>query len=221
MRIIETNADLPISSPPDIPLLEEGQELDGDEFMRRWEAMPELRFAELIEGVVHMGSPLRYTHHAKPQLVVGGWISMYISNHPEVEGGMNPTLCLDLKNHPQPDGVLLFTAEHGGQAKLTAKDYFATAPELVIEVSASTKKRDLGKKKQIYLKHGVKEYIVWRIEDETVDWFVVRNAAFEPLALSPEGWFKSETFPGLWLDPEALLRFDLPRLFHVLAEGRK
>ena len=46
-----------------VPLLEPGDRLTRAEFERRYEAMPELRKAELIEGVVYMPSPVRYRCH--------------------------------------------------------------------------------------------------------------------------------------------------------------
>ena len=43
---------------PAIPRLHNGDTLDADEFMRRYEAMPDVKKAELIEGVVYiMSSP--------------------------------------------------------------------------------------------------------------------------------------------------------------------
>ncbi len=36
------------------------------EFLRRYERMPHVNKAELIEGVVHRASPVRVTHHSKP-----------------------------------------------------------------------------------------------------------------------------------------------------------
>lgn len=45
--------------PPIIPPLENGDRLSREEFERRYEAMPHVKKAELLEGVVHMGSPGR------------------------------------------------------------------------------------------------------------------------------------------------------------------
>ena len=36
--------------------------MSGEEFLRRWEAMPDLKHAELIDGIVHMPSPVSFKH---------------------------------------------------------------------------------------------------------------------------------------------------------------
>ena len=46
-----------------LPPLENGDRLTRDEFERRYEAMPHLKKAELIEGVVYVPSPVRYHRH--------------------------------------------------------------------------------------------------------------------------------------------------------------
>jgi uncharacterized protein YktB (UPF0637 family) len=57
---------------PAEPLLEAGDRLSRDEFERRYERMPHLKKAELIEGIVYLPSPVRVKKHAQPhsQMVV-------------------------------------------------------------------------------------------------------------------------------------------------------
>jgi len=55
--------------------------------------------------------------------------------------------------------------------------------------------------------------------DEAIDWFVLRQSQYQRLPLSPDGYYRSEVFPGLWLDPAALTRFDLATVLQVLQEG--
>ena len=62
--------------------LRAGQRLAVQEFLRRWEAMPEVKFAELIDGVVYMPSPLssdQWAHRTLGSNVVGNL-------HPEHSG---------------------------------------------------------------------------------------------------------------------------------------
>ena len=87
--------------------------------------------------------------------------------------------------------------------------YIMGGPELVGEVSATTVSYDLTDKLEVYLRNNVREYLVWRVFDQEIDWFVLRNGQYERLAASPEGLFKSEVLPGLWLDPAALIRGDM------------
>jgi hypothetical protein len=81
-----------------IPPLRHGDRLSRAEFERRYNAMPNLKKAELIEGVVHMPSPVRWLHHGKPDRHISGWLSVYEAATPGVEGGNNATARLDLAN---------------------------------------------------------------------------------------------------------------------------
>ena len=92
-------------------------------------------------------------------------------------------------------------------------------PELVVEIARSSRAYDLGAKKADYERAGVLEYVVVELEPDRVHWFVRRDDRFEGLTPGPDGIFRSEVFPGLWLDPEALYRGDLVRLIGVLEQG--
>jgi hypothetical protein len=136
-----------------------------------------------------------------------------------VRGGDNSTVRLDLDNEPQPDGVLLIEPSRGGKAKIDGDGYIAGSPELAGEITASTVSIDLGPKLVVYRRNGIQEYVVWRVLDQAIDWFVLREGKYDRLALSPEGHYQSEVFPGLWLDPAALVRGNLLRVYQVLQEG--
>ena len=60
---------------------------------------------------------------------------------------------------------------------------------------------------------------MWRTEDGALDWFVLRGGRYEPLAAGDDGLLRSEVFPGLWLDPAALLAGDLARVRAALQQG--
>src|SRR5438094_152235 len=87
------------------PLLEPGDRLSRDEFERRYERLPHVKKAELIEGVVYMPSPLRAKAHGKPHSHVATWLGVYESETPGVGCFDNSTVRLDLDNEPQPDLV--------------------------------------------------------------------------------------------------------------------
>ena len=75
-----------------------------------------------------------------------------------------------------------------------------------------------GAKKRVYLTNGVREYIIWRTKAKAIDWFILRDGKYETLAA--EGRiYKSEAFPGLWLDTAAMLGGDLAGVFAVLQQG--
>jgi len=202
-----------------IPPLENGDRLTRDEFMRRYEAMPDLKKAELIEGVVHVPSPVRHRYHGRQHHHLLTWLGLYEAGTPGLEGGDNSTVCLDLGNVPQPDCVFFIQPEYGGQVKINAEGYIEGAPDLVAEVAASSVSYDLYDKLGAYRRNGVREYIVWRVLDRQIDWFVLRGDRYEPLAPAPDGTLRSTVFPGLWLDTAALLRGDLNAVLAVVQQG--
>jgi Uma2 family endonuclease len=202
-----------------IPPLENGDRVTRDEFMRRYEAMPGLKKAELIEGVVHVPSPARQRYHGRQHHLILTWLGVYLAGTPGVEGGDNSTVCLDLENVPQPECVFFVQPEHGGQAKIDAEGYIIGAPDLVAEVAASGASYDLYDKLQSFERNGVREYIVWRVLDQQIDWFVLRGDRYEPLAPTPDGMFHSTVFPGLWLDPAALVLGDLAAVLAMVQQG--
>jgi Uma2 family endonuclease len=197
--------------------LENGDRLTRIEFERRYDAMPDLKKAELIDGVVFMGSPVTHDRHGNPHFNLIGWLSHYAAFTPGVEGGDNATLRLDMHNVPQPDAYLLIRPDCGGRAQID-EGYVVGGPELVAEVSASTVSIDLHDKLDTYCHNGVQEYVVWRVDDRQIDWFVLRDGRFEPLPLQG-GVYESQVLPGLRLDPAALIAGNLAGVFQVVQQG--
>ena len=212
---------IPPSPPtaPRIPPLENGDRLSREEFERRYHAMPHLKKAELIEGVVYMPSPVRFDAHAEQHAWLIIWLGNYAVATPGVRVGDNATTRLSETNEPQPDGLLFVDGIRGGQARVDADGYVAGAPDLVGEIAASSVSVDLGPKLTSYRNSGVREYIVWRVQDRAIDWFVLRGGAFQALPISADGVYRSEAFPGLWLDAAAMLAGDLPRVVQALQHG--
>jgi Uma2 family endonuclease len=202
----------------DIPPLENGDRLTRAEFMRRYAAMPEVK-AELIEGVVYVLSPVRHKKHGGPHSRLIGWLINYEAGTPGVEASDNSTIILDIDNTPQPDGLLFVKPEHGGRVKINVDDYIEGAPDLVVEIAASSASYDLHDKFNSYRRNGVREYIVYRVLEGQVDWFVERDGRYEALAPSADGLLRSTIFPGLWLDAAALVRGDLAAVLAVVQQG--
>jgi Uma2 family endonuclease len=136
-----------------------------------------------------------------------------------VVGGHTATLRLDLDNEPQPDAYLRILPEFGGQAILDAKGYVVGAPELVAEVAVSSVSYDLHDKLNAYRRNQVREYLVWRVRDREVDWFALREGQFEKLPLGADGLLRSETLPGLWLDPRSVVSREAARMLEVAMFG--
>ena len=212
------DASVPVRSTP-APTLENGDRLTRAEFERRYEARPDLKKAELIEGVVHVPSPTRFTGHARPHAAIMLWLGTYAAATPGVQVSDNPTVRLDLDNEPQPDAALLVAPEAGGQARVDDDDYVAGAPELVAEVAASSASYDLHDKLHVYRRSGVREYLVWRTLDGRFDWFELAAGVYRRRQPDASGLVRSRVFPGLWLAVEALLRGDLSAIVEAQQRG--
>jgi Uma2 family endonuclease len=202
-----------------VPDLQHGDRLARPEFERRYSAMPHVKKAELIEGVVYMPSQ-RVSHrdHGRPHFMLATWLGRFWYATPGTDAGNNGTVRLDWENEPQPDIFLRILPERGGQSR-DDDDYVGGPPELVVEIAASSASYDLHDKLRAYRRNGVREYLVWRVWDSAIDWFALREGRFEPLPLTEAGHYHSETFPGLWLDPAAMLRGDFAQVTAVLQQG--
>ncbi len=198
------------------PPLENGDHLTRQEFERRYAAMPNLKKAELIEGVVYVPAALRFMSHGQPHGRIMTWLGVYQAFTPKVKLGDNPTVRLDLDNAPQPDALLIID---GGQTSISSDDYIEGAPELIVEVAASSAAYDLYDKKRAYRRNGVKEYLVWRVYDQEFDWFYLEEGVYIKLSADDRGVIRSVTFPGLWLAVSALLSGKMEEVLAILQQG--
>ncbi len=198
------------------PRLENGDRLAVPEFERRYEAMPDEKKAELIEGVVYLSSPVSFGH-STAESSLGTWLGMYRARCAgDVEVGHNATVRLGNSSELQPDICLRRT--EGGGSTHGADGYLSGPPELVVEVAASSVSRDLHSKKNVYCRAGVREYIVLRLLDGELDWFELRDGQYVRREPDASGIIESSQFPGLRLDVPALLDGDLPRLLAALSQ---
>lgn len=209
-----TSTVIPVTT---IPPLKSGDRLARAEFERRYHVMPWVKKAELIEGVVYMPSPLRVKSHGAPQAYLMGWLAVYTAATPGVGLYDNATVRLDADNEPQPDAVLRL--ETGGRSWITEDDYLAGAPELIVEIAASSASLDLYDKLKIYLRNRVQEYVVWRVYDRQLDWFNLEDDQYVLLEADADAVIRSRLFPGLWLDRSALLGGNLSKVLEVLQQG--
>jgi Uma2 family endonuclease len=199
--------------------LNAGDRLSRAEFERRYQAHPEINKAELIEGVVHMPTPVHFAQHSQPHVDIVGWLALYRSATPGVVGGDNSTVRLDYENVVQPDALLRLEPALGGHSHVTEDDYLAGPPELVVEIAASSASYDLHDKRRVYARNGVQEYLVAQAYEQRVDWFVLREGVYESLLPDDNGVLRSEVFPGLWLPVDALWAGDLALMLAVLQQG--
>ena len=210
------SADARAPSKTRVPPLRNGQRLTRSEFLRRWEAMPELKRAERIEGRVSLSPPISLDHSDPHGFVI--WCLMtYRMATPGVRSLNETTVHIDGDNDLQPDTGLFIDPNVGGQTRYVGS-YPAGAPELVVEVAESTAGKDLGPKLAVYRRAGVLEYLVWEAKKKSIHAFVNQEGQFKAANVE-EGVFKSDAFPGLWLDLAALAADDMAKVQSTLAAG--
>ena len=193
-----------------------GQRMTRAEFHDRYQATPDTKF-ELIGGVVHMASPLGWKHgglHANAVL----WLGVYRSQTPAVQVLDNTSAALDDRSEVQPDIALRIETSQGGQSRIEGT-IITGAPELVVEVSDSSWRIDLGPKLLDYERAGVLEYVVLAVDPAEVFWHVHRDGRLVRVAPDADGLYRSAAFPGLWLDPVALLNDAVGPMLAVLQRG--
>ncbi len=203
----------------ELPPLNAGDRLSRAEFERRYEAHPEIKKAELVEGVVYVPSPLRFQTHSRPHVAIVGWLAAYEAATRGVQAGDNATVRLDLENEIQPDGLLRLDEAHGGRSRISEDDYVEGPPELIVEVAASSVAYDLHDKRRVYQRTGVQEYLAIQVYEKRIDWFVLREGVYEPLMPDEAGVLRSQVFPGLWLQPQAFWSADLAAMLATLQQG--
>ncbi|MBY0229579.1 MAG: Uma2 family endonuclease [Gemmataceae bacterium] len=203
-----------------IPVLRNGDRLDAEEFLRRYEAMPEKCKAELIGGIVYLGgdmaSPVNAEDHGDPHARLITWLGMYAIDTTGVLVSDNATVTLGPGDVPQPDGSMRIV--HRGRTTLD-RGYIQRGPELSAEVAASSVSIDRNAKLRAYRDEGIPEYVLWRTEDGAIDWFVLEAGQYVPLRPDPDGILRSRVFPGLWLDGAAMVAGNMRRVREVLNLG--
>jgi Uma2 family endonuclease len=200
-----------------LPPLEDGQRLDQPTFHERYSAMSEEIRAELIGGVVFMASPLR-DPHGDADRNIGGWLFHYARFTPGLRSPSNATIILGPDAEVQPDAQLRLSEAVEGLVRMI-DGYAHGSPELVIEIGDSSRSKDLGAKKAMYERAGVPEYLFVGVEPEEVRWFILRERTYREITPDEDGVFRSEIFPGLWLDPKALFEEDRNGLIATLERG--
>jgi Uma2 family endonuclease len=189
------------------PVLESGDRLTREEFHRRYCAREDIKKAELVEGVVYVASPVRSDAHGEPHTDVMTWLGTYKTRTTGVRVSDNATVLLDADNEVQPDASVW--REEPGGPRLNERGYIEGAPQLVVEVAASSASYDLHDKKEAYRRNGVREYVVWRVLDGMIDWFRLEEDEYVWVEPDQDGVIETPQFPGLRLDVPKMLAGDL------------
>lgn len=191
-----------------LPPLENGDVMSSEEFWRRYQLRHDIKKAEHINGVVYVPSPTYLPHHSRPHGIMATWLGNYAVPRDIILSDGGGTVILPTGNTVEPDVALFRERE---DLVIPDRGPVEGAPDLVVEISASTTSYDLHQKKDAYEAAGVKEYVVWRTYDRAVDWFRLVDDAFERVE-PVEGRVESAVFPGLVLDIAALLEGDYAKV---------
>lgn len=191
-----------------------GQAATRDDFLRRWEALPELKNAELIDGNVYLSSPVS-NRHGRYEVLLHVWMGAHEAAAPGCEAGSNGTWFL-LESAPQPDGDRRIFPRFGGQSRQEG-DYCAGATELIAEMSGPSAARDYRPKLAPYQRAGVRECVTVAFEPPQVVWRELADDRYRPL--TPDDGLVRSKVPGLWLDPQALLAQNTARVLESLSVG--
>lgn len=199
-----------------IPPLVAGDKLTRAEFLRRWEAHPEIKNAELIGGIVYMASPVS-VEHGDMDGDVGGWSSTYRAATPGTACGHNTTSFLR-DDTPQPDLQLRILPDYGGSSWVEGK-YLGGVPELLAEICRSSASYDLHVKLDLYQAARIPEYLAILLFEQEVRWHVLVNDQYQLLPPDADSLLRFRILPGLWLDARALLAGNMQQVLARLQEG--
>ena len=215
----DTISTIPKREDRPLPPLMPGDRLTHEEFMERYRRVSEKVKAERIGGIVFMPPPLAANYHGEPHSDWTGWLWVYSAATPGVVVADNTTTHLGSADDAQPDVSLRIDPSHGGRTKLTQDGYIHGAPELIVEVAASSSSYDLGSKLEAYRQAGVNEYIAHRTYDGEIDWFGLVDGRYQKRIADPDGIIRSRVFPGLWLAQHAMLASDRAKVLATLQAG--
>ena len=206
-----------LTRPPRLPF-DNGDTMDQPTFHALYKTTPDEFKAELIRGIVFTASPVR-TLHGLPHGNLATLLGVYAAQTPGVQFFIDSSTILGIGDEPQPDLALMLQPAFGGQAMIDDEGYIQGAPELVIEIAASTMSIDLNAKLDAYSDAGVQEYIVALEPTESIRCFSRTKRGLVEQHISDDLLYHSPAFPGLWLDAKAVFDPTAKRLLATLQLG--
>ncbi len=196
--------------------LVDGATMSREHFMRAYEMYPDNTSFELIEGTVHMASPVSNSHQRNEKLI----LRLFDRYELETEGVdyiHEQTLHLGEDTTVEPDVLVRLLEEYGGECVGTSDDYLAGPPLFVVEVSNSSLSFDLNRKRRAYARFGVLEYLVIDLVGRRFHWFDL--SADEVLTPDADGVCRLRNLPGCWLAVEPILNDDIKAALPTLHAG--
>ena len=200
------------------PPLESGDRLSRAEFHRRYALYPEVKKAELIEGVVIVGSPV-HRQHSRPHFQFSAILGVYCAHTPGLIAGDNESVVFDGDNELQPDLFVGIDAARGGQLEDKDDGPLSGVPEFVVEVAASSSSYDLHSKLNIYRRNGVQEYLVLLAYEREVRFFRLADGGYVMVGPDETGVIRSRVLPGFWFRSDWFWEGRVAELIHLVEEG--
>ena len=148
------------------PKLRPGMRMSVDEFLDlpETDAKPRL---ELDDGVLYVMPRPRRSHQFLA-LWLGWHIANYLNGFAEPPAEVYPELVVILSRAPRrvmvPDLAIILR----GRAGIFVGGYAEGAPDIVVEILSTNRRRDLVRKRHIYAAAGVKEYWIVDPRHDTV-----------------------------------------------------
>ena len=200
------------------PPLNSGDHLSRAEFHRRYGMYPEIKKAELIEGVVIVGSPV-HERHARPHFEFSAVLGFYFVHTPGLLGGDNQSVLLDEDNELQPDLFVGIDKARSGQLEVNELGHLSGAPEFVVEVAASSAAYDLHSKLNVYQRNGVQEYLVLLAYEREMRFFRLNEGEYIAVEPDAEGVLRSQVLPGFWFRSDWFWEGRLAELLQLVQKG--
>ena len=153
---------------------------------------------ELLDGELIM-PPAPGTRHQRIQVNLGVRLVQFLESMGFGKVYFAPTdVVLSDTDVVQPD--LLFVAT--GRLDIVTPANIQGAPDLVVEIlSPATSERDKGYKRELYARHGVKEYWMIDTDLDTVAILLLLDHRYQVVETLGAGeTLKSPTLPGLSVD---------------------
>ena len=172
--------------------------------------------ADLVGGVVHLW--IRVTvSHGQMSATLNGGIGLSRVGLTGIHGGVRTTTVLGDDSEVQPDATLRFPI--GGTSAVNDDDYLVGCPELVCDVVDTADAHALTARRADDERYGATEVVMVTVREPRVLWLVGEGDRLTERSPDADGVYRSGVFPGLWLDPAALLAEDMQRLLDVLRQG--
>lgn len=181
-------------------------EADQRAAFRRW--LPDGAKAEFIDGALFI-HPAHAMAHFNVVIAVASLLQTFRSVQDEGTVGCQTDLVALTRNDYMPD-VCWWSGEKS--LKFSDETSIYPAPDLVVEVlSPSTESADRGVKFQDYAYHGIAEYWIISPEDQVIEQYVLREAAYSLKTKISTGLLRSAAIGGIEFPVEAIFSDDVHR----------